>query len=265
MKKRIILSAVTILVSLSSCEFVVNRFAFFPDKEFTIQSDKLPANSEEISITTADGVKIQGIHFRRNDKPGKLIIYFHGNAGNLYNRIDESIMLLNTGRNILLVGYRGYGKSEGSPSETGVYIDGESALTYATEKMGYKLENVCLYGRSLGTTVAVHTAQNKNISSVVLITPVSSGRDMTGFYTGPMLSSLAGDTFDSINKINNIRVPVLIIHGTSDEIVPYVQGKMLYDKFNGIKKLVTVPGGMHNDLEYTHPDLYWNSIFEFMK
>ncbi len=265
MKKILYLSAIPLLLAISSCDFIVNRYAFYPDKNFTIQSSRLPLSAKEITIPTADGLKIQGILFSNENKTGKLIIYFHGNAGNLYHRIDESVMLLKTGCDILLVGYRGYGKSDGSPSENGVYIDGESALNYATGTLGYKLNMISLYGRSLGSTIAVHTAQNRDLSSVILITPISSGDDMSEFFAGKILSSFSGNTFNSIEKINNIRVPILIVHGTSDEIVPYTQGQKIYDRFNGIKKMVTVPGGRHNDLEYTHPDLYWNSIFDFMK
>jgi len=265
MKKIFYLSAITLLLLIFSCESIVNKFAFYPDKDYTIESNRLPSSAEEITIHTTDGLKIQGIIFRSEEKTGKLIIYFHGNAGNLYHRIDESVMLLKTGCDILLVGYRGYGRSDGDPSENGVYIDGESALNYATGALGYKLNMVTLYGRSLGTTIAVHTAQNRDPASVILITPISSGKDMSEFFAGSILSSFNGNTFNSIEKVNNIRVPILIIHGTSDEIVPYIQGQKLYEKFNGIKKMVTVPGGRHNDLEYTHPDLYWNSIFDFMK
>jgi fermentation-respiration switch protein FrsA (DUF1100 family) len=244
---------------------MVNKFAFYPDKDSSISRHRLPASAEELMITTSDGIQIQGIHFRRADKPGRLIIYFHGNAGNLYHRIDESVMLMKSGCDVLLIGYRGYGKSEGTPSETGIYRDGESALNYAAGTLGYKLNMISLYGRSLGTTVAVYTAQNCGLSRVILITPLSSGDDMAQVFTGSFLTSFIGGTFDSIGRINNIRVPILFIHGTSDEVVPYIQGKKLFDKFTGSKKMVTIPNGRHNDLEFTHPDIYWNSIFEFMK
>ncbi len=262
---KIYLLAIPLFLSLTSCECVVNRFAFFPDTNSAVSPDRLPTSARELTITTSDGIKIQGIHFRSPERLEKLIIYFHGNAGNLYHRIDESTMLMKSGWDVLLIGYRGYGKSEGSPSEKGVYIDGESALNYAVVTLGYKLNMICLYGRSLGTAVAVNTAQNRDLARVILITPLSSGKDMSELFTGSMLSSLAGGTFDSIKKVNNIRVPVLIIHGTSDEIVPYVQGKMLYDKFTGTKKMVTIPYGRHNDLELTHPEMYWDSIYEFLK
>jgi hypothetical protein len=265
MKRKIYLLAIPLFLSLTSCECVVNRFAFYPDTESSVSPDRLPLSARELTITASDGVNIQAIHFRRADNPQKLIIYFHGNAGNLYHRIDESAMLMKSGWDVLLVGYRGYGKSGGSPSEKGVYTDGESALNYAAGTLGYKMNMICLYGRSLGTTVAVNTAQNRDLSRVVLITPVSSGREMSELFTGGMLSSLAEGTFDSLGKVNNIKVPVLIVHGSSDEVVPYVQGLKLYEKFTGSKKMVTIPGGRHNDIEYTHRDMYWNAVFEFMK
>ena len=265
MKKLLLLSAIPLILSLSSCECMVNSFAFFPDKDSVLSPEKLPPSAQEVTIPTSDGIKIQGIYFKRDNNPGRVIIYFHGNAGNLYHRIDESVMLMKSGWDVLLIGYRGYGKSEGSPSEKGVYKDGEAALNYAAETLGYKLNMICLYGRSLGTTVAVYTAQNRQLSRVVLITPLSSGDDMAEIFTGSFLSSFVGGTFDSIGRINNITVPVLVIHGTSDEVVPYIQGKMLYDKFTGSKKMVTIQGGRHNDLEFTHPEIYWGSIFEFLK
>lgn len=245
---------------------ILNKFAFYPDKTSEIPKNQIPPYIHEKWITTSDKEKLQAFLFKQNDTVNcPLIIYFHGNAGNVYHRFVEGQRLYEMGKNVLLVSYRGYAKSTGKPTEKGVYIDGASAVAFAKDSLGYTEDNIVLFGRSLGTTVAVDVAQNKIFKDVILITPLTSGRDMANAMGMGSLQSAAGDSFNSITKIRNLKSPLLIIHGNSDEVVPYVMGKQLYDAYNGSKKLVTVAGGKHNNLEYTDSLKYWGAITNFLK
>jgi fermentation-respiration switch protein FrsA (DUF1100 family) len=182
----------------------------------------------------------------------------------MYHRISGAAKLFEMGYDVLVVSYRGYAGSEGSPSEEGIYTDGRSALRYVTTELGYKMSDVIIYGRSIGTTVAIDAAQRQDISKLVLITPLSSGSDYAKAQGMGSLLFLVGEPFPSIDKINHVKCPVLIVHGDKDEVIPQKLGMDLYNKYTGVKKFVSIPGGRHNDLESVYPDFYWRSIREFL-
>lgn len=255
-----------LLLSLTSCGMIVDRFSFYPDTATVVDDTHLPAGARRIAIRTDDGLAIEGLLFRHG--PGAcakgLILYFHGNAGNMYHRIGEAEELFRTGRDVLVVSYRGYARSQGSPSEKGIYIDGRSALRHATHALGYDPASICVYGRSIGTTVAVEVARNKKIDRLILVTPLSSGYEFARARGFGALGLVAGRSFASIDKINDVRCPLLVIHGDRDEVVPYRHGLDLYHRYAGHKKMVTVKNGGHNDLEQVDPATYWNSIREFL-
>jgi len=230
-----------------------------------IHEDQLPINCKKINILTSDNIRLDALYFSNNDNSKNVIIYFHGNGGNIYYRIRECEQLSQMGLNVLLVSYRGYAKSEGSPSEKGVYIDGESAVNYATNELKFKLSNVVIFGRSLGTAIAIEVSQFKEISKLILITPLSSGGDVADVNGYGSLRLISGNPFNSIKKINNIRCPILVIHGDKDEVIPYNLGKKIFDTFKGTKILITVKNGDHNNLENVDPKLYWGSIESYLK
>ena len=173
MKTAIYLTLTLLTVSMFGCKALVNKLAFRPDSVNVIPSSKLPPEIEEISIRTKDGEKLTSLYLS-SPESNKVLIYFHGNEGNIYHRIPSLLQLHKFGVNVLGVSYRGYGKSEGEPTEEGVYLDGESIYQYVIEEMGISSENVILFGRSIGTTVAINTAMNKDIRGVILVTPLTS-------------------------------------------------------------------------------------------
>jgi fermentation-respiration switch protein FrsA (DUF1100 family) len=264
MKKYTTLALSFFIIASLSCESLFNAFAFHPNTEYILDTDDLPVHSTEISIETSDKIHIQALYFKQSEQSKKLVIYFHGNAGNLYGRIDESLKIFNCGCDVLLLGYRGFGKSEGKPDEAGVYTDGQCIYDYAITKLGYTSENIILYGRSLGTAVAIHTAQNKILRGIILITPLSTAEDFARAKNLGSFTSVAKNKFASIDKLKNITCPMLIIHGTSDEVIPYALGRKVFDEYNGKKAFVTIVNGRHNDLEFTDPELYWKSVSDFI-
>ncbi|MBL7994218.1 alpha/beta hydrolase [bacterium] len=251
---------------LSSCDGLVNWMSFHPDTNTYISERDLPEYIRPVKIRTSDSLSIQGLYFSdKNDSvKSKIIVYFHGNAGNMYHRITEAAKLFELGYDVFVVSYRGYARSEGSPSEEGLYIDGRSALHFVTHDLGYKMSDVVIYGRSIGTTVAIDAAQDQDIAKLILITPLSSGSEYAKSKGLGGLLFLVGEPFPSIDKINNVKCPLLIIHGDADEVIPQGLGLDLYNKFSGVKKFVSIPRGGHNNLEYVYPDFYWRSIREFL-
>ena len=257
-------SFILLLVSLSACQSLVDELAFFPDKVNVIPANKLPSGIEEVSITTEDGVTIKALYLTSLESK-RVLIYFHGNAGNIYQRIPSLIQLHKAGVNVLGVSYRGYGRSEGEPTEAGVYLDGESAYRYVMEKMGFSSNNIILFGRSIGTTVAINTAMNKQIEGLILVTPLTSAKEQAKAGGLAWISMLAGDALDNLSKIEHIKAPLLVIHGTHDNVIPYSMGRTIFDKANVAKNFVSIDGGNHNNLQDKHGKEYWHPIIQFIK
>lgn len=253
------------LLTLTACESLINSLSFFPDTNYTVSSEKLPVYIKPLMLVTKDGIKLEALYLHHEKGNRKIVIYFHGNAGNLYHRIDEASVIYNMGHNVIISGYRGYGMSSGEPTEDGIYIDGRTVLEYVSGTLHYKPENIYIYGRSIGTTVAVDISQNIPLGGVILITPLSSAADfIRDKYTG-ILAVAGKNHYNSIGKIRNLKSPVLVIHGTEDEIIPFNHGEKLYEAYQGKKFFVSIPGGGHNDLEFIDPELYWNPVNSFIE
>jgi len=252
------------LMFLIGCETIVNRMAFFPTVTKSVAVENIPAGVKEIYIVTEDKVRLQ-CFLVSNSSSKNIVIYFHGNAGNIYDRIPELIDLAKTGLNVLGVGYRGYGKSTGKPSEKGIYEDGAASLRYAMETLGYSPDKIFICGRSLGTVVALNISLKKKLAGIILVTPMTSGKEMARSHGFGPLAMFAGDAFNNLKKLPEIISPVLIIHGDKDEVVPWAMGKYIFESLAVSKKMVTIKGGFHNDLEFTNPELYWNSVKEFVQ
>ncbi len=254
-----------IAVLPSGCTSAINRFAFYPDRDFHVEDATLPADVRHITFATADGETVEGYLIDGTSHPERLVLSFHGNGGNLAQRLPElrHIAAL-TGATVLGSGYRGYGASTGRASEAGIYRDAEAALRYATGQLGYTSAQIVVVGRSLGSTVATHlAARGGDFAGVLLVTPLSTGRDFAGAHMRPV-SFMAGGSFDSVGRAALITEPTLIIHGSADEVVPYANGAKLFAALPGPKRMVTIASGHHNDLEFVDPQAYWRAFADFV-
>jgi len=245
---------------LSGCKELVNQFAFYPNQTY---EKKLPPEVQERLFTTSDEVQLSSLYLPTIGSD-TLLIYFHGNAGNIYHRIPTLLHLQKTGVSVLGVSYRGYGKSAGEPSEEGLYLDGQAALNFAVNDLGLDERNIIIFGRSIGSTVAVDLAQHKNLLGTILVTPLKSGEEQAETMGLGLLTPLVGDAFNNFDKIDKLASPLLIIHGTNDKVVPFSSGKDLFDKATVNKTFVRIEGGKHNDLPSKYSQEYWQPIFEFV-
>ncbi|MCK4586431.1 MAG: alpha/beta hydrolase, partial [Gammaproteobacteria bacterium] len=234
-------------LSMLGCKPIVNELAFYPDNVNVISANKLPDGIQELTVNTDDNVKLISL-FLPSTESKKLLIYFHGNAGNIYHRIPSLLQLHSFGVNVIGVSYRGYGKSEGDPGEEGIYLDGKAIYQHAVQRMGFSKENIILFGRSIGTTVAINISQNKDIRGIILVTPLTSGSDMAEAIGLGSVASLAEGSFDNMAKVGSIKSPLLVIHGTSDRIIPYSMGREIFDRANVKKEFVKIDGANHNNL-----------------
>ena len=204
---------------------------YHPD-ENNYSNDKLSVNVEKVKILTKDNIELLGWYHKKNLKNYKTILYFHGNAGSLENRIHKLNHFANINVNFLIISWRGFSGNGGSPSERGLYIDGNSAIEWLFDK-GLKESDIVIYGESLGTGVATHLSQNKNFAGVILETPFTSMIDAAKtFYPYIPVGLLLKDKFDNKSKIKNIKSPILIMHGEADQIVHFFMGKKMFEVAN---------------------------------
>lgn len=246
-----------------NCAPLVSKLSFFPKNTPRVAHQFLPPNVKEQIIVTEDNKKLQ-CFIVKNPVSKNLLIYFHGNAGNIYQRIPELLKISKANVDVLGVGYRGFGKSTGYPSEQGIYRDGIAAFRYAIDSLNYKQNNVFILGRSIGTTVAVDLSVEKDLAGVILVTPLTNAKEYAKAHGLGILSVLAGSAFNNLKKCPNIISPVLVIHGTKDEVIPFEMGKTIFKDIRSEKTFVKIEGGFHNNLEYRGSALYWGSINEFI-
>jgi fermentation-respiration switch protein FrsA (DUF1100 family) len=260
----ILTAGLLIAAVLASYPFVINRCAFFPDRRDLLPVEQLPAGVEEIFIPTDDGERLQ-CYWLPRPPSDRVLLYFHGNSGNIGHRLPQLRSLADLEVNVLGGGYRGYGKSSGRPSEHGIYADGRAALRHATARLGFKPDKVILLGRSIGSTVAVEIARGQPLGGVILVTPLTSGKAMARAHGFGPLAYFAGDKFNNLRKIDQLRAPLLIIHGTADEITPFNMGERLYSQAPEPKRFVAIAGGRHNDIGWTRHNGYWDAIADFLQ
>ena len=209
------------------------------------QVEREPAEIEKVKITTKDKINLIGWFYNRDLEKLKTILFFHGNAGSLENRTYKLNHFKNLNLNFLIIAWRGFNGNKGKPNEMGLYEHAKSAIKWLKAK-GIKEKNIILYGESLGTGVVVEVAQNKNYAGVILESPFTSMVNMgKKYYPFFPVNLLLKDKFESYKKINNIFIPVLIMHGKVDKIVPYDMGKKMYELANEPKFFYSQEYGDH--------------------
>ena len=215
--------------------YFYQRSLLYHPNENNYSGDKISVDIEKVKIQTSDNIELLGWYHEKNLKDYKTLVYFHGNAGSLENRIHKLNHFQDMNINFLIVAWRGFNGNKGKPSEKGLYVDGKSAIDWLKKK-GVDEKNLILYGESLGTGVATHLAQNKNYAGVILETPFTSMIDAAkNFYPYIPVNLLLKDKFENYKKVKNINSPILIMHGEVDQIVPFSMGKKIYELANNPK------------------------------
>jgi len=229
--KLVILIIVTYCLLLTFVFFYQRKLLYHPNFSNHVTGDGLIHSIEKINIKTEDNIDLKG-WFHLKDSKKKTILFFHGNAGTLDNRIYKLNFLGNLDINFLIIAWRGYSGSSGKPTELGLYQDAKSAVNWLNLK-GIVEKNIILYGESLGTSVAIEIAQNKNFAGIILEAPFTSMVD-TGkkYYPFFPVKLLLKDKYESKNKIKNIKFPILVMHGKKDKIIPFYMGEAIYNLAN---------------------------------
>lgn len=200
-------------------------------------------------FTGPDGAKLQlWVHPARTGFP--TFVYFHGNASHLGNRSDKLAALAARGFGVVGLSYRGYGKSDGTPSEAGLFDDARAAIAYAQAELGVPPSGMLLYGESLGSGVAVRMATERAVAGLVLEAPYTSVASRAAeLYPYVPVKLLLKDHFDSLSRIAQLRCPLLVFHGELDDTIPVAHGRALLAAAPEPKDGVFFPQVGHNDFD----------------
>jgi uncharacterized protein len=226
--------------------FAQRSLMYFPERVRTPPAAAGFPEAQEVQLNPADGERVIAWHVPpRDDRP--VILYFHGNGGSLRLRVDRFQRIAAAGVGLVALSYRGYGGSSGTPTEQGLIEDARAAYAYAAERYPGR---IALWGESLGTGVAIALAAEKPVTRIILDAPYTSTVDVAAaIYWFLPVRLLMKDQFRSDERIKSVKVPVLILHGEADNVIPIRYGERLLAMIPGEKRLVRFPGGHHGDLD----------------
>jgi uncharacterized protein len=211
--------------------YFFQRNLLYHPSENNYYGDKLKVSIEKVNIKTKDNINLLGWYHQKDHKY-KTILFLHGNAGTLENRIHKINHFKNMNINFLIIAWRGFSGNLGKPTEKGLYDDARSAISWL-ENQGIMKKDIVIYGESLGTGIATEIAQNNNFAGIILESPFTSMVDAAkNKYPIFPIRLLLKDKFESNKKIKNIKSPILIMHGEVDKIVPFWMGRRIYDIAN---------------------------------
>jgi hypothetical protein len=261
----IALAAALIFWSLIAMIFE-EKLVYFPSgySEEFYRSAAVGVKPEDHFFPSEDGTRIHA-WLVRAEEPVATLLSFHGNAGNLAHRSEKIRRLRNAGFTVFIIDYRGYGRSEGSPTEEGVYRDARAAYDYLVALPNIDTTRIIAHGVSLGGAVAVDVAVHRRFAAMILESTFSSAPDVAAAVY-PFLPArfLMRTRLDSESKIRSLHLPLLFIHGTKDSVIPFRLGKKLFEAANEPKRFEPIAGADHNDVLFVAGESYLSLLREFV-
>ncbi len=222
------------------------RMIYFPDREIRGTPEDIGLRYEDISFETGDGVPISAWYVPAEKERG-VILFCHGNAGNISDRLDSIKIFHDLNLSVLIFDYRGYGKSRGRPSEKGTYRDAEAAWDYLIKVKRKPAGKIIVFGRSLGGAVAAELALRRQPAGLIIESSFESLPDLgKRFYPWLPVRLLSRFEYATIDKVALIKCPKLIVHSPDDEIIPFGHGRAVYEKASPPKEFLEITGG-HNE------------------
>ena len=208
------------------------RSLLYHPTENNYSGDKLTVSIDKIKIKNDDNIELLAWYHEKDIEKYKTILFLHGNAGSLENRIHKINHFNDMDVNFLIISWRGFSGNKGQPTEKGLYNDAKSGIDWLNNK-GISIENIIIYGESLGTGIATEIAQNNNFAGVILESPftsmVAAGKSKYPIFP---IKLLLKDKYESDKKIKNIMSPILVMHGEADKIVPFWMAKKMFELAN---------------------------------
>jgi fermentation-respiration switch protein FrsA (DUF1100 family) len=242
--------AAALLVIVVGIRLFENTFIYFPPRfpRGFSPPELYGLHVEDVWLTTLDKVRVNAWYLP-NSASEKVLLWFHGNAENIGHGLEHLRFYSRLGVNVLALDYRGFGKSGGSPDETGVYRDADAAYDYLIRERHIQPQNIIVFGHSLGGAVATDLASRRECGGLIVQSSFTSAKDMARrMFRIPLLEYIPRSQFDSLAKIRRVRAPILIVHGTRDHVVPFSMGQRLFAAAPEPKFFFPVEDAGHNNL-----------------
>jgi hypothetical protein len=242
------------------------NFVYFPEKYSQAAYDQARSipNLRDCWITTDDSVEIHA-WFAPAESAKATLVVSHGNAGNISHRSILFRSLQRHGFNVLMYDYRGYGRSEGTPTEDGIYKDGIAAYDFAASLPEVNRDRLFLWGTSLGGAVAIDVATHRRPAGMILESTFTSAKDVARLaYPLLPVQFFMRTKLNSIEKIRTLSAPLMVIHGADDSIIPIALGRRLFNAANEPKEFYEIPKADHNDTFFIGGDEYFSRIDRFI-
>jgi len=238
-------------------------FLFFPDRQIVMTPRDIGLEYQPVKLIAEDGVNLAAWFVPAETSRGA-VIFCHGNAGNISHRLETVRLLNHLGLDLLIFDYRGYGESDGVPTEAGLYMDGTAAWRYLTETRQIDPEDITIFGKSLGGAVATWLAQNNRPRSLIIESTFTSVPDVAAkAYPIFPVRLLTRYKFPTVEYIRNVTCPVLVIHSKDDEMIPFKLGRQLFDAANEPKQFLELKGS-HNDAFIHAARVYEKGLTSFL-
>ena len=223
-----------------------SRYVYYPERNLTADPGQLGLRFDSVYFETADGLTLSA-WFIPGDNTRGVILFCHGNAGNISHRLESIQIFHQLGLDVFIFDYRGYGQSEGKPSEQGTYQDAEAAWRYLIEERQLAPADIIVFGRSLGGTVASWLARSHTPGALILESTFTSLRDVAStLYPYLPVRLLLRFQYNTAEYLRGVNCPVLIVHSRDDEIMPFSQGRRLFDIAREPKHFLEITG-THNE------------------
>jgi len=222
-----------------------SRLLYMPTREIAVTPRAIGLQYEEVEFLARDGIRLSG-WFVPVQNPRGALLFCHGNAGNISHRLDSLRIFHGLGLSTFIFDYRGYGRSQGRPSEQGTSLDAEAAWEYLVDEKGWKPEEIVVFGRSLGGAVAAWLGARRTPRALIVESCFTSVTDIASeLYPFLPVRILSRFRYDTASALRDVHSPVLIIHSKNDEIIPYHHGCSLYAGANEPKHFLEIRGD-HN-------------------
>jgi hypothetical protein len=242
--------AAGLFLTVAGIRLFENSFIYFPPRfpEGFPPPEPYGRHVEDVWLTTLDKVRVNAWYLP-NRTSEKVLLWFHGNAENVGYGLERLIFYSRLEINVLAVDYRGYGKSQGSPDEAGIYLDANAAYDYLIQERYIQPKNIVVFGHSLGGAVAIDLASRRECGGLIVQSSFTSAKDMARrIFRIPLLEYIPKSQFNSLAKIRRVRAPIFIVHGTWDEVVPFSMGQQLFKAAPEPKFFFPVEEAGHNDV-----------------
>lgn len=242
--------------------YLESKSVFFPQKEIEFLPDVKRFLFADVYFQTEEGLTLNGWFFRHPSAKATLL-FFHGNGGNICHRLEKVLIFRELGLNVLIVDYRGYGKSQGTPSEQGIYKDALAAFDYLVGRLDVQKDKIVGYGESLGGVAVLELARKRPFAALIVDSTFSSVADIARHYYPFIPRFLLKTKMDAVLYASGVTTPKLLIHSKDDEIVPFALGQKLFSAAALPKEFLEIRGD-HNSGYETSREVYTAGIRKFL-